>query len=110
MLSQRDVIQINKLFDNGKVVNNSSMEFAVSSANHTKDWVTQLAYLLRSVVVDHVFEEGNKRTGAAIFVAYCRAHNKAYDLYKIDLIIRDLIQKNMTDIKEIRGKIKNAII
>tara|TARA_B100000315_G_C14225924_1_gene428646 strand:- start:279 stop:611 length:333 start_codon:yes stop_codon:yes gene_type:complete len=110
MLSSSEIVQINKFFDKGKLVNKSSLEFAVSSVNKSKDWITQLAYLLRSIIVDHIFEDGNKRTGAAIFVAYCRVHKKAYDIYKIDLVIRDLIQKNRTDIKIIRRMIKNAII
>jgi len=110
MLTKKQIIEVNKLFDKGKVINESSLEFALSSTNHTKDWITQLAYLLRAIVVDHIFEDGNKRTSAAIFVAYCKVHKKAYDIYKIDLIIRDLIQKNITDITKIRRMIKNAIV
>ena len=110
MLSKEDVISINKMFDAGKVVNGSSLEFALSTARKTKDWITQLAYLLRSIVVDHVFEEGNKRTGTAVFIAYAKAHKKACDIYKVDQIIRDLIQKRITDIAKIRRMIKHAII
>lgn len=110
MLSVQDVIEINELVDRGKVVNKNSLEFAVSSAQTTKDWITQLAYMLRAVVVDHVFEEGNKRTGAALVIAYCKMHKKAYDLYKVDLLIRDLVVKRIVDIGQIRRKIKHAII
>ena len=99
MFSHRDVIQINQIFDTGKVINKSSLDFAVSSAQNSKDWITQLAFILRAIVVDHIFEEGNKRTASALFVAYCKMHQKRYDLYKIDLIIKNLIQKNETNIK-----------
>lgn len=110
MLSERDVIEVNKFFDKGAVVNRNSLHFAISSVETTKDWVTQLAYLLRSIVVDHVFEEGNKRTAVALFVAYCKYHKRAYDMYKIDLCIRDMIKKQITDIKKVRRLIKNAVI
>jgi len=110
MLSQQEIIEINRMFDQGKVINKSSLEFAVASAKKTKDWITQLAYLLRSIVMDHVFEEGNKRTAAAVFMTYVEIHKKAYDEYKVDLLIRDLIQKKITDIAKIRRMIKNAII
>ena len=110
MLSENDIIEINKIFDQGKVINRSSLEFAVSSAKKTKDWITQLAYIVRSVVIDHVFEEGNKRTAVAVIMTYAETHKKAYDEYKIDLMIRDLIQKHITDIAKIRRMIKNAII
>lgn len=110
MLSQTDLIEINKLFDKGVVVNKSSLDFALSATRTTKDWITQLAYLLRAVVVDHTFKDGNKRTAAAVFIAYCKAHKKAYDIYKVDRIIRDLIKKKITDIPKIRRMVKNAII
>ncbi|MBI2110487.1 Fic family protein [Candidatus Woesearchaeota archaeon] len=109
MLNKQDVIEINKLFDKGTLVNSGSLEFALSSANKTKDEITQLAYLLRSILLDHVFVEGNKRTGAALFVSYCKEHKKGYDLYKIDLLIKEIIEKKISDIGKIRRKIKNAI-
>jgi len=110
MLSKNDVIEINKIFDHGKIVNNSSLDFALSSANKTKDWITQLAYLVRAIVMDHVFEEGNKRTAVAVMVVYIEASKKRYDEYKVDIIIRDLIKKNIVDISRIRSMIKNAIV
>ena len=110
MLNKNDVVEINKLFDKGRIVNEGSLDFAISSTKKTKDWVTQLAYFLRVVVVDHAFEEGNKRTAAALFVTYCKANKKAYDIYKIDIIIRDLIQKRISDISKIRRMIKNATV
>lgn len=101
---------VNKYIEEkGRVINDSSFEFALSSANRTKDWVMQLAYLLRSIVVDHVFEDGNKRTGAAIFVAYAKDNNKRYDIYKIDRIVRDLSQNKIKDLEKLRRRIKNAI-
>ena len=57
-----------------------------------------------------VFEEGNKRTAAALFITYCEANKKAYDIYKIDIVIRDLIQKRISDISKIRRMIKNATV
>lgn len=110
MLTLNDLIEINKEFDKGKIINKSGLEFAMDEANRSKDWITQLAYLIRGIVADHAFEEGNKRTGAAILMAYCMAHKKEYDLYKVDRIIRDLAQKKVTDISKIRRMIKNAII
>lgn len=101
---------MNKEFDKGRIVNEGSLDFAISSVRKTKDWVTQLAYILRAIIVDHVFEEGNKRTAAALFVGYCKVHKRAYDNYKLELLIRDLILKNITDIAEIRTRIKDAIV
>ncbi len=109
MPNKEDVIAINKEFSNGKMVNESSLEFALSSAKKSKDWVTQLAYLIRSIVLDHVFEEGNKRTAVAVMLAYVKAHKKGYDIDKLDQIIIRIITKNISDISQIRRLIKDAI-
>lgn len=109
MLSIQDIIEVNKEFDKGKLVNKGSLEFALSSSRHTKDWITQVAYLVRSIVLDHAFEEGNKRTAVALIIAYAEAHKKAYDATKVDQIIVKIIRKQMTDIERIRRLLKDAI-
>ena len=109
MFDVEDIVIINKKFDKGNLVNRSSLEFALSSARKTKDWVTQLAYIIRAIVIDHAFEEGNKRTAAAVMVAYITAHKKGYDEYKVDQIIIKLIKKEVINITQIRRLIKDAI-
>ncbi len=109
MFTVEDVIEINKEFDKGNLVNRSSLEFALSSASKTKDWITQLAYIIRSIVIDHTFEEGNKRTAVAVMIAYIKAHKKGYDVYKLDQIVIRVIKKNITDIEKIRRLIKDGI-
>ena len=109
MLSIQDIIDLNKEFDKGKIVNKGSLEFALSSIKNTKDWITQLAYLVRSISLDHVFEEGNKRTAAALIIGYAEVHKKGYDPTKVDKIVTTVIQKQIQDIKTIRRMIKHAI-
>ena len=47
MITKKALIEINKEFDIGKIINEGSLEFAISNANSTKDWIKQLAYLTR---------------------------------------------------------------
>lgn len=109
MFAVEDIVSINKEFNKGNIVNRSSLEFALSLAGKTKDWITQLAYIIRAIVLDHVFEEGNKRTAVAVLIAYIEAHKKSYDIYKLDQIIVNMIKKNITDIAKIRRLIKGGI-
>lgn len=109
MLTERDIIKINKMFDKGTVINKSSLDFAVKAVNSTKDWVTQVAYLIRAIALDHVFEEGNKRTALAVLLAYFGANRKAYDLFKTEKVVIGIITRNITSIERIREKIKNAV-
>ncbi len=109
MLSKEDVIEINKLFDKGKIINMGSLEFAISSSNKTKEWITQLAYLLRAILLDHVFEEGNKRTAAAIIGTLMEMHSLAPDNEKIAKGITKILKGNISSIKEIEKVIKDGI-
>ena len=109
MITESGLIEINKRFDIGVVVNKSSLDFALSSAKNTKDWVKQLSYLVRALLVDHIFQEGNKRTTAVLILYFFEVHKTAYDLYKIDKIIAEIASKNINDIEKIRRKIKDVI-
>ena len=109
MIKMNDLIEINMLFDKGRVINESSLDFAIAEANATKDWIKQLAYLTRAILIDHAFEEGNKRTAAALIKGMVDVHKLACDMYKVDSIIIKIIKENIADINKIRRLIKNAI-
>jgi len=109
MITEKGLIEINKEFDKGNIVNKSSIEFALSSSRSSKDWIKQLAYLVRAILIDHIFEEGNKRTAAALILYFFEANKVAYDPYKIDKIVAEITSKNINSIEQIRRKLKDAI-
>ena len=109
MINIEDLVQMNKQFDNGIVVNKSSLEFALSLSKNTKDWIKQLAYIVRAILIDHVFEEGNKRTASALIMSVIEIHKLGYDPYKVDELIIEILKDNITDINKIRREIKNVI-
>ncbi|MDD5133231.1 MAG: Fic family protein [Candidatus Nanoarchaeia archaeon] len=108
MLRKEDVIEINKQFDKGIVVNKTSLEYTISTLKNTKSWLRQAACLTRAILIDHIFEEGNKRTAAALILTYFEANKFAYDAYKLDKIIEKIVKKNITSIKEIEVLIKSV--
>ena len=108
MLSKEDVIAVNKKFANGNIVNNSSLGFALSMTKTTKDWIKQLAFLVRAIVIDHVFEEGNKRTASSLVIAYIETHKLGYDPKGVDDMIVKILKKNVSSITKIRRMIKDA--
>jgi prophage maintenance system killer protein len=109
MINKQYIIEINKNFSNGRLINQSSLDFALSYSKTSKDWIKQLAYLVRSILLDHVFEEGNKRTAAALICAFIEFHNLAYDAYKVDTLIIEILTKKINNINKIRRIIKNVI-
>lgn len=109
MITEDGLIGINKRFANGNLINSSSIRFALSAIRTTKDWIKQAAYLIRAIALDHPFEEGNKRTAAALLIYFMEAHKVAYDPYKVDRLIAEIASKNIKGIEQIRRKIKDAI-
>ncbi|MBI2148265.1 hypothetical protein HYU23_01155 [Candidatus Woesearchaeota archaeon] len=109
ILSKKDIIGLNQQFDIGKLHNEASLDFALSYAKNSNNWVKSLAYLTRAILIDHVFEEGNKRTVALLIKTYVEL--EGYKIYndKIVKLVTEIILRNLTSIKRIEGMIENAI-
>src|SRR3989344_4339275 len=72
--------KINRRFEpRSTLKNEGSLSFAISHAARTKDWVKQLAYLLRALLVDHVFDDGNKRTATYLILSYFKEFADAFE-------------------------------
>ena len=108
MFIEKDVINLNKLFSNGIIRNKGSLSFALSSIKN-KGSLEQLSYLVRAVITDHVFEDGNKRTAAVLIIAYFTEFEIGFDKEKITKAVLDIASKNITNIAKIRRIIKNVI-
>lgn len=107
--TKKDVIEINKIFDSGTLVNEESLDFAIEYAKDSEDWVKGVALVFRAILLDHVFEEGNKRTAALFLKSYAKL--KGFETYN-DVILRsvkDILLKNITDINKIKEMIKNCL-
>lgn len=108
-LTKKDIIAINQKFADGYFENESSLDFALSLFKQNIAWTKQLAYLIRSVLIDHVFQDGNKRSAYALLLT-CSELNK----YKIEEkqatnIIKNLVLKNEKSITNIQRRIEDAI-
>ena len=109
MINKQDVIEINKQFDKGTMVNEASLDFAFSNLQHTKNWAKQLAYLIRAILIDHAFEEGNKRTAAALIMTILECQKIDYNPKKVDETVLTILKKNIADINKIGRLIKDVI-
>ena len=103
--------KINREFEPAsRVENMGSLEFAAEHAARSKDWKKQLAYLLRAIVVDHAFEDGNKRTAAYIATKYFDENKIMYSDDKVARLIIAIASKNLTDVNKIRRLIEDETI
>ena len=108
-LTKKDIISLNEDFEDGALHNESSLDFALGYARKTENWTKALAWMIRAILLDHVFEEGNKRTAALLIKAYVEYEGyKTYD-DKIVKLVTNIILKNISSIKNIEDMIKDAI-
>jgi hypothetical protein len=108
-INKKDIIAFNQRFDRGYFDNESSLDFALSFFKKDINWTKKISYLLRAILIDHVFEEGNKRTAAAVLLYYIE-----YKGYKIQErivvnIIKRIVLYNITSIKKIKMMIEDGI-
>ncbi|MBW2984986.1 Fic family protein [Candidatus Woesearchaeota archaeon] len=108
-LTKKDIIALNQEFEGGSVHNEASLDFALGYARKTENWTKALAWLVRAILLDHVFEDGNKRTAALLIKAYTEYENhKTYD-DKLIKLIKKIILGKISSIKRIEDMIKDAI-
>ena len=109
LLSKKAIIEINEQFDNGHVINANSLNYIIEEARKSENWLKSLAIVVRGILIDHIFEEGNKRTTAAVIATWLDMENLYYNKDKINDLIIKILKKNITNLNEIMGLIKNAI-
>ena len=110
MLSKKDIVETNKeLSESGVVINGSSLDFAVKISARSKNWLKTAAIFTRAILIDHVFEDGNKRTAAGVIMLLMELNKVSYDPEKIPKVIVKILKENIVSIMEIERVIKNAV-
>lgn len=108
-LTKKDIIAINQRFAQGYFENESSLDFALEQLKHNIPWTKQLAYLIRSILIDHVFTDGNKRAACTILLTYIDLNSFNIEEKQAINIIKSLVLKNEKSVKNIQRRIENAI-
>ncbi len=110
-LTEKDLIRLNQeMGEEGQLHNESSLQFALNMMRLKKSWLHELAYLLRCLLVDHVFKDGNKRTALATTILYLEDKNISWDKEKLVKAIHEIAKNNYRSIEKIMRVIKNATI
>jgi len=108
-IGKEEILRINKAFG-GSLRSDSSLDFAMQMQENKRFGpYKKLAYLLRAILVDHPFSDGNKRTAAFISLAFAEEQKKQVDRELLLHHIVSIAKQNTTDIRDIERRIKNAI-
>lgn len=108
-IRKEDLIRINRGFG-GELRNVSSLEYALDIQKNGKlgDY-KKLAYMLRAILIDHVFSDGNKRTASFLALAFADENKKEVDQDLLYQQILSITKNNITEIRNIADRIKTCI-
>lgn len=108
-ISKEDIIRINKGFG-GHLRNDASLDFALQKQKHAKlGEYKKLAYLIRAIIVDHPFSDGNKKTAAYVAFVFSEQQNKEVDQELLKEQMISIASKNISKIRAIEERLKSAI-
>mgnify|MGYP001563583590 FL=1 len=108
-ISKDDLIRINQGFG-GNLRSDSSLDFAFEKLEDKKlGLYKKLSYLLRAILIDHPFSDGNKRTAVFVAFAFAEEYNKKVDRELLLHHIISIASKNIKKIRNIEWRLKNAI-
>ena len=110
LINKKDLIRINQeIGSTGRLVNESSLDYALSIKKHRKSWLYELSHLVRSMLVDHAFEDGNKRTALVLILSYFEEKYAKYDRNRMVSIVHTIAKKNINNVTRIMELIKSGI-
>ena len=108
-ISKEDIVRIGQGFG-GVLRNASSLDFALEKQGDKKlGEYKKLAYLLKAILVDHPFSEGNKKTAMFVAFSFAEQNEKSVDEDLMKHHILSIASKNLINIRVIEERLKNAI-
>ncbi|MEK6926029.1 MAG: Fic family protein [Nanoarchaeota archaeon] len=108
-ISKEDLFRVNQGFG-GNLRSGSSLDFAFEKVkNRRLGFYKKLAYLIRAILIDHPFSDGNKRTAMFAAFAFAKEYNKKVDRELLLHHVISISSKNVHVIKNIEWRLKNAI-
>ena len=108
-IRKEDIVRIAAGFD-GILRNSSSLDFALEKQDDKKlGEYKKLAYLMRAILVDHPFSDGNKKTAMFVIYTFADENKKQVDEELLKHHIHSIASKNITEIRAIEERLKNAL-
>ncbi len=109
-ISKEDLLRINEGFG-GNLRSDSSLDYAIDMQENNKlGEYKKLAYLLRAILVDHPFSDGNKRTATFIVLNFAEQNQKQVDRELLIHQILSIAKQNLNDIRNIEQRLRSCII
>ena len=110
MYNKKDIIRLNQeIGEKGELHNESSLEYALYIVKAKKSWLFELSYIIRSLLIDNVFRDGNKRTAYILCVLYFEDHGKEYGDFALVVAMDFIAKKNINDVNKIQRVLEKCM-
>lgn len=108
-ISKEDLLRINRGFG-GNLGGGSSLDYALNLQENKKlgDF-KKLAFLLRAILVDHPFIDGNKRTATFLVLNFASYVKKQVDRELLLHHIVSIAKQNISSIRNIEQRLRSCI-
>ena len=94
MLDVKDIVAINKeVTGEGILLNEGMLHSALSSYHYYTNIELQICSIVRGLIKNHCFKDGNKRTAVVVFLALCEE-------FSLTPVNDDKLFKNIVHIAE----------
>lgn len=108
-ISKEDLLRINEGFG-GNLRSDSSLDYAIDiQSNNKLGEYKKLAYLLRAILVDHPFSDGNKRTATFIVLNFAEQNKKQVERELLIQQIISIAKQNINNIRNIEQRLRSCI-
>ncbi|MEK6906807.1 MAG: Fic family protein [Nanoarchaeota archaeon] len=108
-ISKENLLRVNQGFG-GNLRSGSSIDYAFHMFESKKiGEYKKLAYLMRAILVDHPFSDGNKRTAAFVSFVFAEENKKEVDRELLMHHLVSIAKNNIQSIRNIEQRLKNAI-
>lgn len=100
---KNNIVKINRKF--GGNLRKDYIDYAIA-AGKGKNEYKQLAYILRTILVDHIFTDGNKRTAMHLILEFAESKNLKLDEKRTVKSIIEIASENINDISRIERMLR----
>ena len=104
----KKLTEINKQFSEGKIINNSIYWVEDRINNYKMPFLTQISYVLRALLCNHIYLDGNKRTSLYITLKWLRELKLDIDEDKLFDVITKIAKNNINEIRKIKRMLKKC--
>ena len=107
-INKARIIKINKKLG-GNLSRNGSLDYALDRAKHEKrNPYKKVAYLIRAIIVDHPFIDGNKRTALEVVIRELYKDKIECDIKKLTKAIVKIAKNNINQIMKIERMLRKC--